>query len=145
MSTGTGSTGRPRPRPRASGRPFGVPDVPAVTERAVLGTGAVVLPLRQALLVAKAAATVDVLSGGRFGSVHPHRHRRARPADRRVDLAERRRLPQPSPSGSAAVETPRVAATHRQKPQATSPMQLDLTEDPPVAATPIRLGLRHRT
>ncbi|MFF5922473.1 LLM class flavin-dependent oxidoreductase [Streptomyces flavochromogenes] len=37
----------------------------AVTERAVLGTAAVVLPLRQPLLVAK-AATVDVLSGGRF-------------------------------------------------------------------------------
>ncbi|MGW9453409.1 TIGR03571 family LLM class oxidoreductase [Streptomyces sp. NPDC055632] len=38
----------------------------AITERAVLGTAAVVLPLRQPLLVAKAAATVDVLSGGRF-------------------------------------------------------------------------------
>ncbi|MET8472895.1 TIGR03571 family LLM class oxidoreductase [Streptomyces sp. NPDC006422] len=38
----------------------------AVTERAVLGTAAVVLPLRQPLLVAKAAATVDALSGGRF-------------------------------------------------------------------------------
>ncbi|GAA5701660.1 LLM class oxidoreductase [Streptomyces avermitilis] len=38
----------------------------AVTERAVLGTAAVVLPLRRPLLVAKAAATVDVLSGGRF-------------------------------------------------------------------------------
>ncbi|MFH8440544.1 TIGR03571 family LLM class oxidoreductase [Streptomyces sp. NPDC018026] len=38
----------------------------AVTERAVLGTAAVVLPLRHPLLVAKAAATVDVLSGGRF-------------------------------------------------------------------------------
>ncbi|GAA0528743.1 monooxygenase [Saccharopolyspora subtropica] len=38
----------------------------AITQRAVLGTGAVVLPLRQPWLVAKAAATVDVLSGGRF-------------------------------------------------------------------------------
>ncbi|MFJ2589903.1 LLM class flavin-dependent oxidoreductase [Streptomyces sp. NPDC087538] len=38
----------------------------AVTERAVLGTAAVVLPLRQPLLVAKSAATVDVRSGGRF-------------------------------------------------------------------------------
>ncbi|MGW2343276.1 TIGR03571 family LLM class oxidoreductase [Streptomyces sp. NPDC001661] len=38
----------------------------AVTERAVLGTAAVVLPLRRPLLVAKAAATVDALSGGRF-------------------------------------------------------------------------------
>ncbi|MEU0333511.1 TIGR03571 family LLM class oxidoreductase [Streptomyces sp. NPDC006193] len=38
----------------------------AVTERAVLGTAAVVLPLRRPLLVAKAAATVDVLSGGRL-------------------------------------------------------------------------------
>ncbi|MFI8169892.1 TIGR03571 family LLM class oxidoreductase [Streptomyces sp. NPDC085931] len=38
----------------------------AVTERAVLGTAAIVLPLRQPLLVAKAAATVDILSGGRF-------------------------------------------------------------------------------
>ncbi|MFF9024767.1 TIGR03571 family LLM class oxidoreductase [Streptomyces eurythermus] len=38
----------------------------AVTRRAVLGTAAVVLPLRRPLLVAKAAATVDVLSGGRF-------------------------------------------------------------------------------
>ncbi len=32
----------------------------------MLGTGAIVLPLRQPLLVAKAAATVDVLSRGRF-------------------------------------------------------------------------------
>jgi luciferase-type oxidoreductase len=38
----------------------------AVTQRAVLGTAAVVLPLRKPLLVAKAAATVDHLSGGRF-------------------------------------------------------------------------------
>ncbi|MFS7871917.1 TIGR03571 family LLM class oxidoreductase [Streptomyces asiaticus] len=38
----------------------------AVTERVVLGTAAVVLPLRRPLLVAKAAATVDALSGGRF-------------------------------------------------------------------------------
>jgi luciferase-type oxidoreductase len=38
----------------------------AVTENAVLGTAAVVLPLRRPLLVAKAAATVDALSGGRF-------------------------------------------------------------------------------
>ncbi|MCZ0983465.1 LLM class flavin-dependent oxidoreductase [Streptomyces diastatochromogenes] len=38
----------------------------AVTERAVLGTAAVVLPLREPLLVAKAAATVDALSGGRM-------------------------------------------------------------------------------
>ncbi|MET8014265.1 LLM class flavin-dependent oxidoreductase [Streptomyces sp. NPDC005271] len=37
----------------------------AITEHAVLGTAAVVLPLRQPLLAAK-AATVDVLSGGRF-------------------------------------------------------------------------------
>ncbi|MFF0435343.1 TIGR03571 family LLM class oxidoreductase [Streptomyces sp. NPDC004327] len=36
----------------------------AVTENVVLGTGAVVLPLRDPLLVAKAAATVDVLTGG---------------------------------------------------------------------------------
>lgn len=32
----------------------------------MLGTAAVVLPLRQPLLVAKSAATVDVLSGGQF-------------------------------------------------------------------------------
>ncbi|MFI1653645.1 TIGR03571 family LLM class oxidoreductase [Streptomyces sp. NPDC020472] len=38
----------------------------AVTENAVLGTGAIVLPLRDPLLAAKAAATVDVLSGGRM-------------------------------------------------------------------------------
>ncbi|MFB7362034.1 TIGR03571 family LLM class oxidoreductase [Streptomyces hydrogenans] len=38
----------------------------AVTEHAVLGTGAVALPLREPLLVAKAAATVDALSGGRM-------------------------------------------------------------------------------
>ncbi|MFE9747912.1 TIGR03571 family LLM class oxidoreductase [Saccharothrix saharensis] len=38
----------------------------ATTTGAVLGTAAVALPLRNPLLVAKAAATVDVLSGGRF-------------------------------------------------------------------------------
>lgn len=38
----------------------------AVTRRIVLGTAAVVLPLRKPLLVAKAAATVDHLSGSRF-------------------------------------------------------------------------------
>ncbi|MFD8008790.1 TIGR03571 family LLM class oxidoreductase [Streptomyces sp. NPDC058955] len=38
----------------------------AVTRQAVLATGAVVLPLREPLLVAKAAATVDVLSDGRM-------------------------------------------------------------------------------
>lgn len=38
----------------------------ATTRRVVIGTAAVVLPLRGALLAAKAAATVDVLSGGRF-------------------------------------------------------------------------------
>jgi luciferase-type oxidoreductase len=38
----------------------------ATTRDAVLGTAAVVLPLRASLLVAKAAATVDVLTGGRF-------------------------------------------------------------------------------
>ncbi|GAA3159504.1 MULTISPECIES: TIGR03571 family LLM class oxidoreductase [Streptomyces] len=38
----------------------------ATTRNAVLGTAAIVLPLREPLLVAKAAATVDVLSGGRL-------------------------------------------------------------------------------
>jgi luciferase-type oxidoreductase len=38
----------------------------AITRHAVLGTGAIALPLREPLLVAKAAATVDVLSGGRM-------------------------------------------------------------------------------
>ncbi|MEU6578835.1 TIGR03571 family LLM class oxidoreductase [Streptomyces sp. NPDC046805] len=38
----------------------------AVTDNVVLGTGAIVLPLREPLLVAKAAATVDALSGGRM-------------------------------------------------------------------------------
>ncbi|MDX2701543.1 LLM class oxidoreductase [Streptomyces sp. PA03-6a] len=38
----------------------------ALTEHVVLGTSAVVLPLRSPLHVAKAAATVDVLSGGRL-------------------------------------------------------------------------------
>jgi alkanesulfonate monooxygenase SsuD/methylene tetrahydromethanopterin reductase-like flavin-dependent oxidoreductase (luciferase family) len=38
----------------------------ATTVHAVLGTAAVVLPLRNPPLTAKTAATVDVLSGGRF-------------------------------------------------------------------------------
>lgn len=38
----------------------------AVTSRIVLGTAAVVLPLRSPIHVAKAAASVDVLSGGRL-------------------------------------------------------------------------------
>ncbi|MFC4032365.1 TIGR03571 family LLM class oxidoreductase [Streptomyces polygonati] len=38
----------------------------ATTRDVVLGTAAVVLPLRAPLLTAKAAATVDALSGGRF-------------------------------------------------------------------------------
>lgn len=38
----------------------------AVTDDVVLATGAIVLPLREPLLVAKAAASVDVLSGGRM-------------------------------------------------------------------------------
>lgn len=38
----------------------------ATTTKAVLGTAAVVVPLRRPLLLAKAAATVDVLSHGRF-------------------------------------------------------------------------------
>jgi luciferase-type oxidoreductase len=38
----------------------------ATTRDAVLGTAAVVLPLRAPLLVAKAAATMDALTGGRF-------------------------------------------------------------------------------
>ncbi|MFE0630019.1 LLM class oxidoreductase [Streptomyces sp. NPDC058864] len=38
----------------------------ALTDHVVLGTSAVVLPLRSPLHVAKAAATVDVLSGGRL-------------------------------------------------------------------------------
>jgi luciferase-type oxidoreductase len=40
--------------------------VGAVTERIALATGAVVLPLRHPLHVAKAAASVDRLTGGRF-------------------------------------------------------------------------------
>lgn len=38
----------------------------AATERIVLGTAGIVLPLRDPLLTAKAASSVDVLSGGRF-------------------------------------------------------------------------------
>lgn len=38
----------------------------AVTERATLGTGILVLPLRDPVLTAKALATIDVMSGGRL-------------------------------------------------------------------------------
>lgn len=40
--------------------------VAAVTRRIAVGTGSVILPLRAAVDLAKASASVDVLSGGRF-------------------------------------------------------------------------------
>ncbi|MBN45179.1 MULTISPECIES: TIGR03571 family LLM class oxidoreductase [unclassified Methylophaga] len=40
--------------------------VAAVTHRIAIGTGSVILPLRAAVDLAKASASVDVLSGGRF-------------------------------------------------------------------------------
>ena len=43
-----------------------LPYVAAVTERLMLIPNIVVLPYRNPFLVAKAAATIDVLSGGRF-------------------------------------------------------------------------------
>ncbi|MEU6812934.1 TIGR03571 family LLM class oxidoreductase [Streptomyces sp. NPDC046831] len=184
----------------------------AVTRRAVLGTAAVVLPLRRPLLVAKAAATVDVLSGGRFvlglasgdrpveyplfGEDFDHRGAtfrdgvgilrsawRARPSGQGVALpggpglsADRGLDVLPKPTGAtvpiavaghaqqsaawiaehadASLNYPRPLGAlrlktrewqqltaDRPKPYLT-PMQLDLTEDPSVAATPIRLGLR---
>ncbi|MGW0514325.1 TIGR03571 family LLM class oxidoreductase [Streptomyces olivaceoviridis] len=183
----------------------------AVTERAVLGTGAIVLPLRQPLLVAKAAATVDVLSGGRFvlglasgdrpveyplfGEDFEARGATFRKgveilreawatrasgqgvslpdiglgADRNLDV-----LPKPtgrtvplaiaghaqqsaewiSRNADASLNYPRPLGALRLKTREwqqltagapkpyLTPMQLDLTEDPAVEATAIRLGLR---
>ncbi|MEV5148116.1 TIGR03571 family LLM class oxidoreductase [Streptomyces sp. NPDC052727] len=183
----------------------------AVTERVVLGTGAIVLPLRQPLLVAKAAATVDVLSGGRFvlglasgdrpveyplfGEDFETRGATFRKgveilreawatrasgqgislpgiglgADRNLDV-----LPKPmgravpiaiaghaqqsaewiSRNADASLNYPRPLGALRLKTREwqqltagapkpyLTPMQLDLTEDPAVAATAIRLGLR---
>ncbi|MGW1163640.1 LLM class oxidoreductase [Streptomyces sp. NPDC002513] len=183
----------------------------AVTERAVLGTGAIVLPLRQPLLVAKAAATVDVLSGGRFvlglasgdrpveyplfgadfeargatfrKSVEILRAAWAtRASGQGISLpdiglsAERNLEVLPKPTGpsipiaiaghaqqsaewisrnaDASLNYPRPLAALRLKTREwqqltagtpkpyLTPMQLDLTEDPTAAATPIRLGLR---
>lgn len=183
----------------------------AVTERAVLGTGAIVLPLRQPLLVAKAAATVDVLSGGRFvlglaSGDRPVEYPlfgedfQARGATFRKNVAILRTAWADRPNGEGISppgiglgvdrdlevlpkptgrSIPLVIAGHAQqsaewiaknadaslnyprplgalrlktrewqqltegapKPYLT-PMQLDLTEDPAIPATAIRLGLR---
>ncbi|MEW2515596.1 TIGR03571 family LLM class oxidoreductase [Streptomyces sp. NPDC046870] len=183
----------------------------AVTERAVLGTGAIVLPLRQPLLVAKAAATVDVLSGGRFvlGLASGDRpveyplfgedfETRGATFRKGVEIlreawatrasgqgmslpdlglgAERHLEVLPKPTGhsvpiaiaghaqqsaewvarnaDASLNYPRPLGALRLKTREwqqltagapkpyLTPMQLDLTEDPAVAATAIRLGLR---
>jgi len=183
----------------------------AVTERAVLGTAAVVLPLRQPLLVAKAAATVDVLSGGRFvlglasgdrpveyplfGADFHGRGARFREgveilraawahrpvgegmslpglglgADRPLEVLPKPTGPSvpiavaghaqqsaewiahnadaslnyPRPLGALRLATRRWQELTAESPKPyLTPMQLDLTEDASVPATPIRLGLR---
>ncbi|MGW1553016.1 TIGR03571 family LLM class oxidoreductase [Streptomyces sp. NPDC002346] len=183
----------------------------AVTERAVLGTAAVVLPLRHPLLVAKAAATVDVLSGGRFvlGLASGDRpveyplfgedfQSRGAAFRRGVEIlhaawarhtdgagmdlpelglgADRHLEVLPKPTGpsvplaiaghaqqsaewisqnaDASLNYPRPLGALRLKTREwqeltagtpkpyLTPMQLDLTEDPSTAASPIRLGLR---
>jgi probable F420-dependent oxidoreductase len=65
------------PSPRVAPAPMGPTDpildplvhlsfVAAATERMVLGTGIVILPQRNPLVLAKQVSTLDVLSGGRF-------------------------------------------------------------------------------
>ena len=50
----------------------------AVTERILLGTGIVILPLRNPVILAKELATVDVLSQGRLDGRHRRRVRAGR-------------------------------------------------------------------